>query len=132
MTELDKEPVVKAPDAMEDHTANDGGIMVGALNMAFQEVKNAKVEIVKISKAQEEMKETHAKEVDAFRKELVEEIFSGKTTTLESQKPFARERGEMVRQVTLRIAERDSANARYHEMLVTLRRIVKEREHKKD
>lgn len=93
---------------------------------------NAKIEIFKITRAQKDMKKTHTKEADKLREDRVEESFACMTTALESKKTFAPERDEAMSQATLETTERASKNARYHEVIASLRRISKARDDKKN
>lgn len=70
------------------------------------------------------MKAIHIKAVDKLREDRLEEFVAWKNIEIGSQKTFGRERNEAMSQATLRTAERDSANDRYHEVLAALRRIA--------
>lgn len=58
------------------------------------------------------MKETCNKEIDKLLEERVEEIVAYMANALESYKTFGRGGNEASSQAILRMAERDSANAR--------------------
>lgn len=100
--------------------------MVDVFKRARENVENTMVELDKIAKAQLEVKKTHKKYVDNSGKELVQKHVVWSATAPESHITFRRMRDEAVGQATLRIAEHDSANKRYHEVLKALRRFVKE------
>lgn len=73
------------------------------------------------------MRKAHTKKNDKLREDCVEEIDTWKGVAFESEYTFGRELDEVVIQALLRTSERDSAHARYHEMLAALRRTVKVR-----
>lgn len=72
--ELVEDQVASESEAMASDAANGGVTMVDALKRAREKSENATFESAKIKKAQEEMRETHIKEVKKLRKERFEEI----------------------------------------------------------
>lgn len=93
-TELVEDPVTSARNATKGDAANAGVTVIVALRSAREEAENAKVELAKITKAQKGMEETLTKETDKMREKCEQEIIACKTTALESQKTFGRERDE--------------------------------------
>lgn len=73
-TELVDDPVESAPEAVEGNENNAGVAVAGVLKRACEEPENAKVELAKMAKAHEEMKETHTKKVDKWRNERSKEV----------------------------------------------------------
>lgn len=65
------------------------------------------------------------KKVHKLPDESVGEIAELTATALESQKTFGCERDEAVSQAASRTADNNSENARHHEILASLRRIMK-------
>lgn len=122
-TELIEEPVARASEAMEGDAPNSGVIRENALKRAHEEEGNGKGELAEIAKAHDEMKKTRTKKNNKLREEHVYEVAARKVSALESEKTFGRELDEAVSNASLRTAECDSANARYHEVLAALRRI---------
>lgn len=90
--ELVEDLVASAPDMMEGDAANARMTLADVLKRAREEAEEAKVELGKITKVQEEMKRINLMQVDKLREERVGEIAAWKTAVLESQKTFGSEK----------------------------------------